>query len=127
MKKIPKISESEWIIMKILWASYPQTAYQIIKNIPKSNKWSPKTTKTLLNRLVKKNALNFRQTGKEYEYFPIITKSDSLKAEKKSLVEKLYDGEIKSMLISFIEEEKFTKDEINELTEMLKKKAAANG
>lgn len=127
MKKIPKISESEWVIMKILWTDSPQTANQIIKEIPKSNNWSPKTIKTLLNRLVKKCALNFSQTGKEYEYFPIIKKSDSLKAEKKSIVDRLYDGEIKSMLISFIEEEKFTNDEINELTEMLKKKAGKNG
>lgn len=127
MKKIPKISESEWVIMKILWTSSPQTANQIIKSIPKSNKWSPKTIKTLLNRLVKKSALNFKQIGKEYEYFPIITKSDSLKAEKKSIVDKLYDGQIKSMLISFIEDEKFTSDEINELTEILKKKAGKNG
>jgi BlaI family penicillinase repressor len=126
MKSVPKISESEWVIMKLLWTTSPQTANQIIKSIPKSYKWSPKTIKTLLNRLVKKNALNFKQIGKEYEYSPIITKSDCLKAEKKSIVNRLYDGEIKSMLISFIEEEKLTTEEINELTEMLKKKAGKN-
>ena len=127
MKKIPGISDSEWVIMKILWESHPQTANSIIDKIPRTTGWNPKTVKTLINRLVKKNAVKFEKAGKEYLYSPSVKKEECIRVEKKSLLEKLYDGERKSMLKSFIEEEDLTENEINELMELLKRKADKHG
>ena len=123
MKRIPRISESEWQIMKRVWEHSPCTANDIIESLPKSTKWSPKTVKTLINRLVNKGVLDYEKNGKVYSYFPVISKSDCIKVEKKSIVEKLYDGELNLMLKSFIEDEDFTDEEINELMAILKKKA----
>jgi hypothetical protein len=43
--------------MKLLWKKSPQTANEIIDRQRDSTRWSPKTAKTLLTRLVKKSAL----------------------------------------------------------------------
>ena len=69
MKQIPKISESEWQIMKLLWAKSPSTANEIVKALSATTAWKPKTIKTLINRLVKKQALGYEKKGRKGDTF----------------------------------------------------------
>jgi BlaI family penicillinase repressor len=127
MKKIPKISDSEWKIMKIFWENSPQKSSEIINALSKNSTWSSKTVKSLINRLVNKQALGYEKRGKIYYYYPLFPENECIMAEKKSFAEKLYNGAMKSMIRSFIEEEELSESEINELTELLKKKARKDG
>lgn len=43
--KIPKISESEWEVMKLLWNSNPLTSDEIINSLAEKNNWSKQTIK----------------------------------------------------------------------------------
>ena len=79
MNNIPKIAESEWRIMKILWEDSPKTANEIVELLSKETNWSPKTIKTLLNRLVKKEALGFKKEGRTYFYYPLVSKDKCAK------------------------------------------------
>ena len=55
MNSLPKISEAELEVMKVLWdTASPLTANEVIQALEKTNDWSPKTVRTLLNRLVRK-------------------------------------------------------------------------
>ncbi|MEI6357931.1 MAG: BlaI/MecI/CopY family transcriptional regulator, partial [Verrucomicrobiota bacterium] len=55
MANLPRISETEWEIMRVVWALSPVTAADIIDQLSKDDPtWHPVTAKTLLNRLVKK-------------------------------------------------------------------------
>ena len=54
MKDLPKISESEWKVMKILWDESPLTANQIVAALAGTTMWNHRTVKTLLNRLLNK-------------------------------------------------------------------------
>ena len=59
MKKIPKISEAEWEVMKLLWSKNPLTANKIVEVLSRKKPWKPKTIKTLLNRLANKEAIGY--------------------------------------------------------------------
>ncbi|MGA2871840.1 MAG: BlaI/MecI/CopY family transcriptional regulator, partial [Verrucomicrobiota bacterium] len=48
--KPPRISETEWELMKVCWSRSPVTAQEIIKALSSREAWHPKTVKTLLNR-----------------------------------------------------------------------------
>jgi BlaI family transcriptional regulator, penicillinase repressor len=122
MINIPKIAESEWRIMKILWTNSPKTANEIVELLSKETKWNPRTTKTLLNRLVKKGALGFQKEGRTYLYFPLISKDECAKTERNSVLDRVYDGALKPLLVSFIEEENLTEEEIEELQKILNQK-----
>ena len=122
MNKIPKIAESEWRIMKILWAHSPRTANEIVESLKAETNWSPKTIKTLLNRLVKKQALGFEKEGRTYLYYPLVSKDECAKSERKSILARVYDGSLKPMLASFIEEENLSPKEIDELKQILEQK-----
>jgi BlaI family penicillinase repressor len=122
MKTLPQISDTEWQIMKILWASEPLTANEVIKKIEGFTSWKPKTVKTLLGRLVKKNAISFEKDGRAYVYYPIVSEHECVKAESHSFLEKVFSGALNVMFANFLEEKQLSKEEITELKRILEEK-----
>jgi BlaI family transcriptional regulator, penicillinase repressor len=120
MSRIPRISETEWEIMKIVWALAPCTASDIIAALSATDpSWHPKTVKTLLNRLVGKRALAFRKEGRAYLYRPIAKEKDCVDAASESFLERVFGGSLKPMLAHFVEQKKLSAEEIQELKRLL--------
>lgn len=122
MKRIPKISESEWQVMKLLWVQNPATANEIVEALSPICKWKPKTIKTLLNRLVKKKAVGYKKKGREYHYYPLIAQDECIRAESHSFLRRVYGGAAKPMLAAFLENEDLSPEDIKELKRILDKK-----
>ena len=122
MKKTPRISESEWQVMKVVWGKNPSTANEVVQALSET-KWSPRTIKTLLNRLVNKKALGFERKGREYHYYPLAAEDECIRAESKSFVARVYGGAMKPMLAAFIENENLSAEDLKELKRILDKKA----
>jgi BlaI family penicillinase repressor len=120
MPTIPKISEAEWEIMKILWAGAPLNAAAIIDQLNAKERWHPRTVKTLLNRLVKKKALRFEKSGREYLYEPAVSEKACVRAESESFLQRVFGGALQPMLAHLVEERKLTPKEIKELKQILK-------
>jgi len=123
MPKQPSISDAEWEVMEILWSSTaPLTANDVVDRLAKKNRWSPRTVKSLLNRLVKKRALGFETEGKRYLYSPGVSRADCVRSRSKSFVASVFGGAVGPMLAHFVSEAPLTPDEIRELKEMLEKR-----
>lgn len=122
MKKIPGISEAEWEVMKIIWAHSPITANDVIEKLEGAVTWKPKTIKTLLSRLVKKEVISFNKEGRTYLYFPLVMEEECVKAESQSFLRRVYGGGLQVMLANFLEDYELTKEEIEELKEILDEK-----
>ena len=122
MTKVPKISESEWQVMKVLWAHNPSTANEIVEALSAQTTWKPKTIKTLLNRLVQKKAVGFKKKGREYHYHPLAEEADCIKAESHSFLRRVYGGALMPMLAAFLESEELSAEDAKELKEILKKR-----
>ena len=122
MKQIPKISASEWQIMKLLWAKSPSTANEIVKALSATTAWKPKTIKTLINRLVKKQALGYEKKGRQYHYYPLVDKAECIGTESRSFLKRVYDGATKPMLASFLENEDLSPKDIKDLKQILNRK-----
>jgi BlaI family transcriptional regulator, penicillinase repressor len=121
-KKLPKIADSEWRVMKLLWKKSPQSSCDIIEELKDSTRWSPKTVKTLLSRLVKKGALAYDQEGRIYRYYPLVGEIECARSESRSFLDRVYGGALQPMLAAFIEEERLSKNEIEELKRILENK-----
>ena len=121
MKQIPKISESEWQVMKLLWAKSPSTANEIVEALPATT-WKPKTIKTLINRLVKKQALGYEKKGRQYHYYPLVDKAECIGTESRSFLKRVYDGATKPMLAAFLENEDLSPKDIKDLKQILNRK-----
>jgi len=125
MMDIPKISDSEWEVMKIIWDSNPCTSNEIVERISEFSDWKPKTIKTLINRLVKKEVLGYEVDSKDkktYHYYPLIPKEKCVKVESKSFIKRVFNGSLNMMMANFIDNESLSQEEIDELKDILNKK-----
>jgi len=123
---VPKISDSEWVVMKELWRSHPQTAGQVVEGLTGKTSWGPATIKTLINRLVTKKALAFVKQGREYLYSPIASEADCVRAESSSFLRRVFDGALTPMLAAFLEREDLSPEEIARLKELLDRKGGSH-
>ncbi|AHF07836.1 BlaI/MecI/CopY family transcriptional regulator [Desulfitobacterium metallireducens] len=120
MLEKPNISDAEWEVMKICWSiNAPFTANEIVKSLGEHNEWKPNTIKTLIGRLVKKGALGHKEDGRNYLYYPLIAEEECIKAESKSFLTRVFGGALKPMLVTFLQEEKLSREEIEELKRIL--------
>ncbi|MEJ9187201.1 BlaI/MecI/CopY family transcriptional regulator, partial [Bacillus cereus] len=65
--------------MKVLWSKSPQTANEVIEELEKNMDGNPKTIRTLINRLVHKEAVAYHQDkGRMYAYYPLVSQDSYL-------------------------------------------------
>ena len=122
MNDMPKISEAEYEIMKAVWKNAPISTNEVVELFEGGN-WSPKTVQTLLARLVKNGALGYEKRGRVFVYSPLIDEEEYRREESSSFLKKLYNGALNSMVLNFIDGDKLSPDDIDELTRILEKGA----
>lgn len=116
------ISDSEWIILEILWVENPLPAEEIISRIPVDKNWKPNTTRTLINRLLKKEILDYHKSGRSFNYYPTYEKKYCINNRNKSFLKTIYGGVIKNMFAAFVEDFVVSDKEVEEIRTLLKKK-----
>ena len=114
------ISDAEWEVMRICWSmNVPFTANEIVETLKEYNDWKPNTIKTLIGRLVKKGVLGYKEDGRNYLYYPLMAEKECIKAESESFLNRVFGGALKPMLVTFLQEEKLSHEEIEELKRIL--------
>ncbi len=122
MKSVPRISDTEWIVMKTLWSHAPMSAGQVVKALSERSSWKPRTIKTFLSRLTKKGAVGYHESGRSYTYFPLVTEAECIRHENESFLNRVHGGALGSLLSSFLNTRKLSPAEIDELKRILNKK-----
>lgn len=120
--KTPGISQSEWFVMECLWDSSPQTAAEAVETLRPSQGWAQNTVRTLLTRLVKKKALKVATNQAGIRTFrPAVSRKSCVKAESDSFVKRIFGGATKPLLMHFVQESRFSAEEVEELKHLLDK------
>ncbi|MBU3146062.1 BlaI/MecI/CopY family transcriptional regulator [Clostridium sp. CF012] len=127
MHEIPKISNAEWEVMKIIWSNSEISSINIIQELKDTSQWKPATVKSLINRLLNKNAIGFNKLGYEYFYYPLVSEDECIKLESKSFVNRVFNGSIKSMLLTFAQSEEISEKDISELKNILEQSSKTKG
>jgi BlaI family penicillinase repressor len=119
MNELPRISEAEWEVMKVFWEYAPITANEMIEKLKGQVSWQPKTVKTLISRLVKKQVIAYEKDDRIYRYYPIVSKEDCIREESQSFLKRVYNGELNVMLTSFLNSRQLSEKDIEELKRIL--------
>lgn len=118
-EKAPDISNAEWEIINVLWTQSPLSANHIIEQVQQSKAWNEKTIRTLITRLYKKGLLSREKQDGIYQYTPTV-EEDYMKYEKtKTLVNQLYGGDVKSLVLNFVEQKELNEQDLQELHDLL--------
>ena len=117
-----KISDSELEVMKILWEKGAMTSPEIIEALSEKTDWSKTTIKTLITRLVSKEAIEqIKKAGQLYIYKHLISEKKYKKTENENFVTKLYKGSVNNMLLNFVEEKQISKEDLQKLLELIER------
>src|SRR5665648_900270 len=119
MQNIPQISDAEWRVMKVLWNESPLGSGDVVKELMGTNDWKPKTIKTLLSRLVIKNAVSYDVGSRGYLNYPLVSENECAKEEAKSFLGRGYNGSLNLLVKNFIENKELSVEEIEELKKLL--------
>lgn len=118
-------SESEWMVMEILWASEsPMTSKEVIHELRKQNSMTPKMVRVLINRLCEKGLLSYTvdpDDKRVYHYSVTKSKEDCLKEKSKRFVDRYFKGNQTSAVAALIQSVSLTEEQIRELEEILEK------
>ncbi|MFI8667667.1 BlaI/MecI/CopY family transcriptional regulator [Qipengyuania sp. NPDC077410] len=115
-----RISDAEHAIMEVLWDKNPVSATDVCDAICDERDWSIATVKTLLSRLVQKEAVGTEPDGRKFLYRPLIERSDYVGGESRRLVDRLFGGRAAPLFAQLAENEALTDDDLAEIEALLR-------
>lgn len=115
-----RISDAEYAVMEVLWNDAPLTATDVAQAVEPQRGWSLATVKTLLSRLVAKQAVATEPDGKRFLYSPLIARADYVGGESRRLVDRLFGGRAAPLFAHLAQAEALTDDDMAEIEALLK-------
>lgn len=120
----PRISESEWEVMEILWKQAPATAAEIIEGLAHTS-WAPTTIRTMLARLADKKIVAMKKQEGGISFRPLVDREQCVQWEGDSFLERVFGGATNPLLMHFVKRARLTPDEVRELQKILSEKEKA--
>lgn len=114
-----QISEAESVVMDVLWQRQSCAAEDVVVALADTQHWQEATIKTLLNRLLKKGAIEATKDGRRYLYTPILQREDWILGESQGLLERMFDGRVAPLVAHFSQQRKLSRKDIAELRTLL--------
>ena len=106
--------------MEVLWRRSPIATEDILVALENQDKWQESTVKTLLNRLLKKGAINARKDGRRYLYSPVLKREQWLSSESTGLLDRLFGGRVAPLVAHFSQQGKLSRKDITELKRLIR-------
>lgn len=117
-----QITDAEWDVMQAVWQADDQMAGEIIAMVQQSRDWNHRTIRTLITRLVEKGAIGVRIDGNKHLYHAVLSREECVRSAARSFSERFFSGDIKSLLVHFVENEEISQDELDDLRGLLRSK-----
>lgn len=113
------ITEAELEVMDVLWAKPGLKAVEVFEALQTTTKWSVHTVKSLLSRLVEKQALAIEVDGRRYLYSPAVAEATYRQQAATRFVDRVFGGRAAPLVAHFADAKGLTNEDIAELEELL--------
>lgn len=117
---LPKISDAEWTVMKVLWDRGTSTLAEVVAELEGQLHWKPRTVQSLIRRLTEKGALKTEAIGREFRYSPAIIQDECQFEESRTFLDRVFNGRLTPFVAGFMEREEVSQDELDALREVLR-------
>ena len=119
MKYNSGLSENEWYIMQVLWERSSASLREICDALKESKGWTKHAISSFLKRMQEKGAISVDESGIVKNYVAVWNKEETILEETQSIMERVYKGDLLLMVSNAVKEQKLTKEEIEELKNIL--------
>jgi len=112
-----QISESELVLMKIIWKNGGSALYaQILEELQReSNPWNKNTVLTLLSRLIDKKYLKIRKIGRRNDYIALVTEQEYQTLQTNSFLNRVYSGNVRTLVSTLLRQDVLSAAEMQEV------------
>ena len=83
--------------------------------------WAKSTTITTLRRMEAKGLVLCQTLGRTKRYSPSVRKDQAVRGETRSFLDKVYQGSVGLMVSAMAQDKSLSREEINQLYEILRK------
>jgi predicted transcriptional regulator len=123
MKKMKKLPDAEFDIMKVVWANAPpMTTAIIMEQLGKEREWKIQTVVSLMLRLVERGFLRSEKHGKERTYFSMVSKEDYLRFETGNFIKQFHENSFLNLVTTLYDDKALTDKDIDELLKWVKER-----
>ncbi|MDR3026815.1 MULTISPECIES: BlaI/MecI/CopY family transcriptional regulator [unclassified Chryseobacterium] len=117
MKEI-KLTDSEKILMEILWEKKKIFMKDILETYP-DPKPAATTIATLLKRMQNKELVGYKVYGNSREYYPKIEKGEYFKEEMSSMIDRFFNSSVTQFASFFTSNAKLSQKQLKELRDII--------
>lgn len=119
MNEQKELTKAELQIMQVLWQKENAFVNEILQELEEPRP-AYNTVSTVLRVLQNKGFVAYRSFGKNYQYYPLVSKESYTNRFMNRVVDNFFSSSVKAMVSFFTKKEKMSVQEIDELIEMLK-------
>ncbi|KNY29614.1 BlaI/MecI/CopY family transcriptional regulator [Pseudobacteroides cellulosolvens] len=110
-----KIFDAEYKFMNIIWEHSPISSTELVKLANQELGWKKSTTYTVIRRLCERGVIK----NENSIVYALINHEQVMHAETEEHLGKVYDGSLKLFFTAFLQKEKLSKDEVEELKKII--------
>lgn len=123
----PELTKPELAVMKSLWKAGRQSAREVHETAGEANDWAYSTTRTIIERMVKKGLLSKNEFHGIYLYDAKISRVQGLASLVKDFAHRVLEIEPAPVVSLFAQGDTLTSEEIDQLAQMLYDGVPAEG
>jgi predicted transcriptional regulator len=118
------LTEQELEIMKIVWAREVATVRDVYEALLERRKIAYTTVMTMMKILEQKKYLLKTQEDRAYIYRPAKPKNQVIKGMVREFVNRVFNGSAEPLLVHLIEDRRLSQKDLEEITNMIRRKEA---
>jgi predicted transcriptional regulator len=113
------LTDLELDVMNVVWRQGSTTVRQIMETMSDHRPLAYTTVQTVLTILHQKGFVHYTSQGRAYVYHPAVRPEDIRKDTVSAVVDKLFSGSPRSLMLHLIESETLSVEEAEELRKIL--------
>jgi predicted transcriptional regulator len=121
-ESLPDLTKTEFDILRILWKSGRLNVREVHTQMIENYTWAYSTTKTMMDRMVKKGLLSREQFHGVYLYKPLISRPKGFARLISFFSERVLELDHSAIVSLFSRSKALTPEEIKELSQLLNEK-----
>ena len=115
------LTNSEWYVLDCLWETSPMTVMELVAALGNRLGWAKSTTITTLRRMEDKGLVLCSLEGRTKHYTPAVRRENAVRGETRFFLDKVYRGSVGLMVSALAEDKALSRQEIDELYEILRR------
>src|SRR5262245_20304544 len=118
-EELPRPTEAELDILNVLWRLGPSTVRQAHEQLSAVKPWQYSTTLKLMQIMALKGLLMRDDSERSHVYRPAVGREEMQQQLVKRLIDRAFDGSVRSLLVGALDAKRTSKKELAELAQMI--------